>query len=74
MKLASYLTISGMSDAAFARRIGVNRQTIGRYKYGDRTPKPSLLALIHHATDGAVSANDFMQEISRGAVPKRSRG
>ncbi len=59
MKLASWLDINRLSDAEFARRVGVPRQTIGRYKLGERFPKPNLLNKIYKATEGQVTANDF---------------
>ena len=59
MKLASWLDINGLSDAEFARQVGVERQTIGRYKFGERFLKPDLLTKIYKATEGNVSANDF---------------
>jgi transcriptional regulator with XRE-family HTH domain len=59
MKLASYLDINGMTDAEFARRIGVGRHTVGRYRLGERFPHPDVLSKIHKETKGAVTANDF---------------
>lgn len=59
MKLATYLENSELSDAAFARLIGVERQAVGRYKAGDRFPEKPILLKIYEATNGQVSANDF---------------
>lgn len=59
MKLATYLENSDLSDAAFARLIGVERQAVGRYKAGDRFPEKPILLKIYEATGGQVSANDF---------------
>lgn len=60
MRLTSWLDINGLSDAEFARQVGVERQTIGRYKFGERFPKPDLLTKIYKATAGNVTANDFV--------------
>ncbi len=59
MKLADYLTDNSLSDAAFARAIGVERQAVGRYKSGERFPERPILLKIFDATGGQVTANDF---------------
>jgi transcriptional regulator with XRE-family HTH domain len=59
MKLSDYLELSQISDAEFARRIGVERQAVGRYKLGERSPKKEILQEIYKATAGAVTPNDF---------------
>jgi len=59
MKLSSYLNANGISDAEFARRIGVGRHTVGRYRLGERFPHQAILAKIHRVTKGQVTANDF---------------
>ena len=59
MKLATYLENNELTDAAFARQIGVERQAVGRYKTGERFPEKLILLEIYKATNGAVTANDF---------------
>lgn len=59
MKLATYLENTELTDAAFARLIGVERQAVGRYKAGDRFPEKLILLKIYEATGGQVTANDF---------------
>lgn len=59
MKLAAYLDAEQISDAAFARMVGVERQAVGRYKTGERFPERTILLRIFEATNGAVTANDF---------------
>ena len=59
MKLAKYLEDRNLTDAAFARAIGVERQAIGRYKSGDRFPEKPILLRIFEETGGLVTANDF---------------
>lgn len=59
MQLAKYLDDNEISDAAFARSIGVERQAVGRYRAGDRFPEKQILQEIFRVTNGQVSANDF---------------
>lgn len=59
MTLADYLRANEVSDAAFARLIGVERQAVGRYRTGERFPEKAILHKIFEATNGAVTANDF---------------
>lgn len=47
-------------DRDFAAEIGVSRQALHRYRRGERTPRPQILARIRDASAGAVTANDFM--------------
>gem|GEM_PF-1719456 len=59
MRLAEYLIAQNLSPAAFARRIGVGRMTIHRYISGERQPNARITGLIHKATQGQVTAQDF---------------
>lgn len=60
MTLTNWLLKTNTSDADFAERIGVSRQALWRYKVAGRIPKPEILARIAKATNGKVTANDFM--------------
>jgi transcriptional regulator with XRE-family HTH domain len=60
MLLSDYLNENELSDAAFARLIGVERQTVGRYQTGDRFPERHILLRIFEVTAGKVTANDFI--------------
>jgi transcriptional regulator with XRE-family HTH domain len=60
MQLSAYLADKGISDADFAQAIGVTRQAVHRYKTGGRLPEWPVLAKIREATDGAVTADDFL--------------
>lgn len=60
MKLSDYLSGQNESPAAFAAAIGVSRQAVHRYKAGERVPRPEVLSRIRAATNGAVTADDFM--------------
>ncbi|WP_204737454.1 hypothetical protein [Gluconacetobacter azotocaptans] len=52
-----------MSDAAFARRSGINlRQIVNRYRKGICFPTPTNLRRIREATNGQVTADDFVDQ------------
>lgn len=69
MQLAKYLEQNKISDAAFARSIGVERQAVGRYRTGDRFPEKSVLLEIFKASNGSVTANDFAGLPDEGTAP-----
>jgi predicted transcriptional regulator len=58
MRLSEYLVLHRLSETAFAKHIGLSQAAVNRYCKG-RVPSPSALKAIIHATDGAVTANDF---------------
>ena len=60
MRLADYLADQNIPDAKFAALIGVTRQAVGRYKFGERKPEWRVLQRIAKATDGNVTPNDFL--------------
>lgn len=61
MTLDEWLKKEQMTDAAFARRSGIGlRVLIGRYRRGVSFPSRSNLERIFVATDGQVTANDFL--------------
>ena len=64
MDITSWLRSTETPDGIFAERIGVSRQALHRYKVGERTPRPSVLSRIREATNGAVTANDFVPATS----------
>lgn len=72
MKLATYLESEKLTDAAFARSIGVERQAVGRYKAGERFPEKPILLRIYEVTDGKVTANDFADTPATPAAPTES--
>lgn len=60
MRLAQYLTDSGLSYTEFARRCGTKHaRTIERLAKGQGEPGPKMLKRIIAESDGAVTANDF---------------
>lgn len=60
MKLASYLSEAGLTDQAFADQIGKSQSAVNRLRRGETRPDWETLAKIAQATNGAVTANDFM--------------
>lgn len=60
MKLETYLSEHELTDEAFAALINRNQSTVSRLKRGVTRPDWQTLAAIANATDGAVTANDFM--------------
>lgn len=71
MKLARYLETQEMTDADFARLIGVERQAVHRYRTGQRIPTKEILTKIFDSTGGAVSANDFF-DLSAAPAPSKT--
>lgn len=60
MNLADYLREAGLTSSQFAEVVGVPPSTITRIVRGDRTPRIETAAKIALATNGAVTANDFL--------------
>lgn len=54
MQLASYLKTLKITDAEFARMIGVNQSTVLRLKRRERRPSLELAQRIFKATGGKV--------------------
>ncbi|WP_246252053.1 helix-turn-helix domain-containing protein [Ancylobacter pratisalsi] len=63
MNLANYLAANELTDAAFAERIGRERSFVTRLRTGRATPSLATVAAIQVATNGAVTATDFMPTI-----------
>jgi transcriptional regulator with XRE-family HTH domain len=60
MTLHEYLGTSGISDADFAGRLGCSEGAVKKWRYRERMPRADQLRRIMEATEGAVTANDFM--------------
>jgi len=60
MKLALWLDANGLSDAEFARRISKTHTTVLRLKRGEIRPSLETVEAIRAATNGEVTADDFM--------------
>lgn len=63
MQLAAYLEVNRLSASEFARISGVGpRQVVHNYLKGLRFPTPENLLRIRRATNGAVTADDFVDQ------------
>lgn len=64
MNLRSFLSGSKMTDARFAEIVGASEAAVRKWKYGERTPRPEVMLRIRAATNGAVTADDFLPAAS----------
>lgn len=69
MKLADYLSDKKIRPSAFAATLGVPPSTVMRWANGTRLPRLEAVAAIHRATDGAVTAEDFIGGVGDGQAP-----
>lgn len=69
--LSIWLRAKDITDADFARRIGVSRSTVGRYTRGERYPDPPTLLRIRRETAGGVTADSMLATWS-AANPARA--
>ena len=68
MKLADYLSQERLTDAAFAARISRDRSFVTRLRVGAAKPSFSTISSIMAATNGAVTADDFVPHPMQGAA------
>ena len=61
-KLRAYRSEHGLSQADFAKSVGVKKATISRIEKGRRTPSMGLVSRMVEASSGALTADDFMPE------------
>jgi DNA-binding transcriptional regulator YdaS (Cro superfamily) len=59
MTLAQWLQLASVSQADFARVIGVTQATVCRYAAGTRIPRRAMMVRIQEATGGKVTPADF---------------
>jgi TorA maturation chaperone TorD len=69
MKLSRYLAEAGLSVSAFARKAGLQVSTVHRAVHGRVMPSEATIRAIVRATDGAVRAGDFYDELPPVAAP-----
>jgi len=63
MKLDAYLRQAGLTSAQFAQIAGIgSKQTVHKYRHGLRFPSAENLKRIREATDGQVTADDFVDQ------------
>ena len=71
MQLAEYLDSQEISDDDFAKAIGVDRQSVHRYKTFARFPRRGVLEKIIEITNGTVTANDLVKPAEDLAAPEK---
>ncbi len=63
MKLDTYIRDRGLTSEQFGRDAGIpSKQAIHNYRHGLRFPTPRNLRLIRLATNGLVTADDFVDQ------------
>lgn len=67
MRLLAYMKSKNLDDAAMAERIGggVTPRQVRKWKYGESLPRLPELVRITRATNGEVTAEDFLNEPAR---------
>jgi DNA-binding transcriptional regulator YiaG len=60
MTLSQYLADQKMPDEAFAAELGTTRATVSRWRRGLVRPRWAALEMIRQATNGLVTADDFL--------------
>ena len=73
MKLDAYLSEHGLTSERFGKAAGIpSKQTIHNYRRGIRFPSPQNLRRIREATNGAVTADDFVDRRTE-SLPRRPK-
>lgn len=65
MKLIDYLRTKEIPDHEFAATVGRSKWAVRKWMYGQRVPRPAEMTSIAKATEGQVTANDFMEAAAR---------
>src|SRR5690554_6059334 len=73
MRLGRYLADAGLSISAFARKAGFQVSTVHRAVHGRVMPSEATIRAIVRATDGAVRADDFYDDLPPPAEPAGRR-
>lgn len=70
MKLDDFLKERGLTSPQFGKIAGIrSKQTIHNYRHGMRFPTPENLWRIREAINGAVTANDFVDQHTSASPP-----
>jgi transcriptional regulator with XRE-family HTH domain len=74
MKLSEWLKNTGTTQEEFAKRLRVRQGVLTRYVTGRQTPRPLRLATITRLTGGAVTFEDFVDQLkARNRNEKNTR-
>lgn len=68
MTLSDYIDASGLTDAAFGAEIGLSQGQVSKLRRGKHWPSRETISRIRAATNGAVTADDFLPEVGEGAA------
>lgn len=63
MKLCEYLEVNGITQKFFSKKIGVNPTHLSRWVSGKTIPRINYIMEVEKATNGAVSARDWVGEL-----------
>jgi DNA-binding transcriptional regulator YdaS (Cro superfamily) len=61
MRLEEWKRARGLVDVEIARLVGASQAAVNRWLNGVRTPSPKMQRAIFVATDGWVTANDWLR-------------
>ncbi len=65
MQLDAFICDQSLTNEGFAKLLGedVSEWAVRKWRYGQRIPRPSMQQRISEATDGQVTANDFLAAV-----------
>lgn len=69
MTLSDYLKQHGITQLAFAAKLGVHSSTVSRLCRGETVPEAGLIAAIVRETQGAVLPNDLFPAVMAQLTP-----
>ena len=61
MHLRDYMAEHGLKDKDVADAIGVEQQTVNRYRHGTLTPRPKMMLKISRWSKGKVPAESWLE-------------
>lgn len=61
MTLAEFMAKEGLTDAALARDIGLERSTVTRLRRGQSKPSLRVILALEAVSNGKVRASDFVE-------------
>lgn len=67
MKLDTYLNENDLTETDFGRRIGLSQSQVNRIRNDKSWPSKGIMERIASATNGAVTANDFVDATETAA-------
>ena len=70
MLLDEYQTETGLTNYALAKKIGISRQSTGRYRTGEQIPRRDTMRKIIDLTGGRVQEADFYRAYEAFAARK----